>query len=219
MTLKKIYQMFYQRKEEKTMTIINQKTKEATTINDKNSSYLKALLHTCHFEDCTYIVSTEDILLYGVTPDEYNIEEALDHVYHVKLNEEKATAGTPEATKKPTVQEVMDMEKKYREVIFNDLVQSAVFCDGGQTSEDYAEKRMDAMRAWKNLEAHLGDDSEGHNLYDEYITKVNVAVSTLLCDVYRKALHDSLTIPETLELCQWFEKTKTDFIFDELPTI
>lgn len=208
--------MFYQRKEEKTMTIINQKTKEATTINDKNSSYLKALLHTCHFEDCTYIVSTEDILLYGVTPDEYNIEEALDHVYHVKLNEEKATA---EATKKPTVGEVMDIEKKYREVIFNDLVQSAVFCDNGQTSEDYEEKRMDAMRAWKNLEAHLGDDKEGHKLFDEYMTKVNVAVSTLLCDVYRKALHDSLTIPETLELCQWFEKTKTDFIFDGLPTI
>lgn len=133
--------------------------------------------------------------------------------------EPEATAGTPEATKKPTVQEVMDMEKKYREVIFTDLVQSAVFCDGGQTSEEYAEKRMDAMRAWKNLEAHLGDDSDGHKLYDEYITKVNVAVSTLLCDVYRKALHDSLTISETLELCQWFEKTKTDFIFDELPTI
>lgn len=127
--------------------------------------------------------------------------------------------ATAEATKKPTVGEVMDIEKKYREVIFNDLVQSAVFCDNGQTSEDYAEKHMDAMRAWKNLEAHLGDDSEGHKLYDEYITKVNVAVSTLLCDVYRKALHDSLTISETLELCQWFEKTKTDFIFDELPTI
>lgn len=133
--------------------------------------------------------------------------------------EPEATAGTPEATKKPTVQEVMDMEKKYREVIFTDLVQSAVFCDGGQTSEDYGEKHLDAMRAWKNLEAHLGDDSEGHRLFDEYMTKVNVAVSTLLCDVYRKALHDSLTISETLELCQWFEKTKTDFIFDELPTI
>lgn len=133
--------------------------------------------------------------------------------------EPEATAGTPEATKKPTVQEVMDMEKKYREVIFTDLVQSAVFCDNGQTSEEYEEKRMDAMSAWKNLEAHLGDDSEGHKLYDEYMTKVNVAVSTLLCDVYRKALHDSLTIPETLELCQWFEKTKTDSIFDGLPTI
>ena len=137
--------------------------------------------------------------------------------------EPEDTAGTPEAnvkaTKKPTVQEVMDMEKKYREVIFNDLVQSAVFCDGGQTSEEYEEKRMDAMRAGKNLEAHLGDDKEGHKLYDEYMTKINVAVSTLLCDVYRKALHDSLTIPETLELCQWFKKTKTDFIFDGLPTI
>ena len=113
----------------------------------------------------------------------------------------------------------MDMEKKYRGVIFTDLVQSAVFCDNGQTSEEYEEKRMDAMRAWKNLEAHLGDDKEGHKLYDEYMTKVNVAVSTLLCDVYRKALHDSLTIPETLELCQWFEKTKIDSIFDGLPTI
>ena len=129
------------------------------------------------------------------------------------------TSGEPEATKKPTVGEVMDMEKKYREVIFTDLVQSAVFCDNGQTSEDYEEKRMDAMSAWKNLEAHLGDDSEGHKLYDEYMTKVNVAVSTLLCDVYRKALHDSLTIPGTVELCQWFEKTKTDFIVDGLPTI
>lgn len=127
--------------------------------------------------------------------------------------------ATAEATKKPTVGEVMDIEKKYREVIMSDLVQSAVFCDGGQTSEDYEEKRMDAMSAWKNLEVHLGDDKEGHKLYDEYMTKVNVAVSTLLCDVYRKALHDSLTIPETLELCQWFEKTKTDFIFDGLPTI
>ena len=133
--------------------------------------------------------------------------------------EPEATAGTPEATKKPTVGEVMDMEKKYREVIFTDLVQSAVFCDGGQTSEEYEEKRMDAMRAGKNLEAHLGADSEGHKLFDEYMTKVNVAVSTLLCDVYRKALHDSLTIPETLGLCQWFKKTKTGFIFDGLPTI
>ena len=198
------------------MTIINKNTKEVTTINDKNSRDLEALLKTCPFEECTYIVSTEDILLYGVTPEEDNVEEAIDHVYHIKLNEEEATA---EATKKPTVGEVMDMEKKYREVIFTDLVQSAVFCDNGQTSEEYAEKRMDAMRAWKNLEEHLDDDKEGHKLFDEYMTKVNVAVSTLLCDVYRKALHDSLTISETLELCQWFEKTKTDFIFDELPTI
>lgn len=129
------------------------------------------------------------------------------------------TAGTPEATKKPTVGDVMDMEKKYREVIMSDLVQSAVFCDGGDTTENYEEKRMDAMSAWRDLEAHLGDDKEGHRLFDEYMTKVNVAVSTLLCDVYRKALHDSLAIPETLELCQWFEKTKTDFIFDGLPTI
>ena len=208
--------MFYQRKEEKTMTIINKNTKEVITINDKNSRDLEALLKTCPFEECTYIVSTEDILLYGVTPEEYNVEEAIDHVYHIKLNEEEATA---EATKKPTVQEVMDMEKKYREVIFTDLVQSAVFCDNGQTSEDYAEKHLDAMKAWKSLETHLGDDSEGHRLFDEYMTKVNVAVSTLLCDVYRKALHDSLAIPETLQLCQWFAKTKTGFIFDGLPAI
>lgn len=133
--------------------------------------------------------------------------------------EPEANAGTPEATQKPTVQEVMDMEKKYREVIFTDLVQSAVFCDNGQTSEDYAEKHLDAMKAWKSLETHLGDDSEGHRLFDEYMTKVNVAVSTLLCDVYRKALHDSLAIPETLQLCQWFAKTKTGFIFDGLPAI
>ena len=124
-----------------------------------------------------------------------------------------------EATKKPTVGEVMDMEKKYREVIMSDLVQSAVFCDGGQTSEDYEEKRMDAMRTWKSLEVHLGNDKEGHKLFDEYMTKVNIAVSTLLCDVYRKALHDSLAIPETLELCNWFKKTETDTIFDGLPTL
>ena len=133
--------------------------------------------------------------------------------------EPEATAGTPEASKKPTVGEVMDMEKKYREVIMSDLVQSAVFCDGGQTSEDYEEKRMDAMSAWRDLEAHLDDDKEGHKLFDEYMTKVNIAVSTLLCDVYRKALHDSLAIPETLEICNWFKKTETDTIFDGLPTI
>ena len=133
------------------------------------------------------------------------------------------TSGEPQATaeasKKPTVGEVMDMEKKYREVIMSDLVQSAVFCDGGQTSEDYEEKRMDAMRTWKSLEVHLGNDKEGHKLFDEYMTKVNIAVSTLLCDVYRKALHDSLAIPETLELCNWFKKTETDTIFDGLPTL
>ena len=133
--------------------------------------------------------------------------------------EPEATAGTPEASKKPTVGEVMDMEKKYREVIMSDLVQSAVFCDGGQTSEDYEEKRMDAMSAWRDLEEHLGNDKEGHKLFDEYMTKVNIAVSTLLCDVYRKALHDSLAIPETLEICNWFKKTETDTIFDGLPTI
>ena len=217
-TLKKINQMFYQRKEEKTMTIINIETKEAITINDKNSSYLEGLLQTINWGEYTCTVTVEDVRQYGIEGDEI-AEELVGLVYSVKLEEEKATAGTPEATKKPTVGEVMDMEKKYREVIFTDLVQSAVFCDGGQTSEEYEEKRMDAMSAWKNLEAHLSDDSEGHKLYDEYMTKVNVAVSTLLCDVYRKALHDSLTIPETLELCQWFEKTKIDSIFDGLPTI
>lgn len=201
------------------MTIINIETKEAITINDKNSSYLEGLLQTINWGEYTYTVTVEDIRQYGIEGDEI-AEELVDLVYRAKLEEEKTnTAGTPEATKKPTVQEVMDMEKKYREVIFTDLVQSAVFCDGGQTSEEYEEKRMDAMRAWKNLEVHLGDDSEGHRLFDEYMTKVNVAVSTLLCDVYRKALHDSLAIPETLEICNWFKKTKTDFIFDGLPTI
>lgn len=197
------------------MTIINIETKEAITINDKNSSYLEGLLQTINWGEYECTFTAEDVRQYGIEGDEI-AEELVDLVYSAKLEEEKATA---EATKKPTVQEVMDMEKKYREVIFTDLVQSAVFCDNGQTSEDYEEKRMDAMSAWKNLEAHLGDDKEGHKLYDEYMTKVNVAVSTLLCDVYRKALHDSLTIPETLELCQWFEKTKIDSIFDGLPTI
>lgn len=200
------------------MTIINIRTKEAITINDKNSSYLEGLLQSIDWGEYECTFTAEDVIQYGIEGDEI-AEELVGLVYSVKLDEEKTTAGTPEATKKPTVGEVMDMEKKYREVIFNDLVQSAVFCDGGQTSEDYEEKRMDAMRAWKNLEAHLGDDSEGHKLYDEYMTKINVAVSTLLCDVYRKALHDSLTIPETLELCQWFEKTKIDSIFDGLPAI
>ena len=204
--------MFYQRKEEKTMIIYNIYTNEEINLNDKTPEYIMALITSLDLPAYDWACSDEDMKVYGLTRD-LNVEEAMDLVRAVH---EKTTA---EATKKPTVQEVMDMEKKYREVIFNDLVQSAVFCDGGQTSEDYAEKRMDAMSAWKNLEAHLGDDSEGHRLFDEYMTKVNVAVSTLLCDVYRKALHDSLTIPETLELCQWFEKTKTDFIFDGLPTI
>ena len=201
------------------MTIINIETKEAITINDKNSSYLEGLLQTINWGEYTYTVTVEDIRQYGIEGDEI-AEELVDLVYRAKLEEEKTnTAGTPEATKKPTVQEVMDMEKKYREVIFTDLVQSAVFCDGGQTSEEYDEKRMDAMRAWKNLDEHLGNDKEGHRLFDEYMTKVNIAVSTLLCDVYRKALHDSLAIPETLEICNWFKKTETDTIFDGLPTL
>lgn len=218
-SLKEINQMFYQRKEEKTMTNNN---------NMNNTDNLKATITAikatqeaenvmCVCDDIVVTIPEVEKLLQN--EDTKDTALKLLAILWKTSGEPEATAGTPEATKKPTVQEVMDMEKKYREVIFTDLVQSAVFCDGGQTSEEYEEKRMDAMRAGKNLEAHLGDDKEGHKLYDEYMTKINVAVSTLLCDVYRKALHDSLAIPETLELCQWFEKTKTDTIFDGLPTL
>lgn len=203
--------MACERKEEKTMTnnkIMNNTEALEATINTIKATQEKDIMCVCG-DIVVTIPEVEKLLQNEDTKD-----TALK-LLAIMWN----TSGEPEATKKPTVGEVMDIEKKYREVIFNDLVQSAVFCDNGQTSEDYEEKRMDAMRAWKNLEAHLGDDSEGHKLYDEYMTKVNVAVSTLLCDVYRKALHDSLTIPETLELCQWFEKTKIDSIFDGLPTI
>ncbi len=217
-TLKKIYQMFYQRKEEKTMTnnkIMNNTDNLEATITAIKATQEKDIMCVC--DDIVVTIPEVEKLLQN--EDTKDTALKLLAIMWKTSGEPEATAGTPEATKKPTVGEVMDIEKKYREVIFNDLVQSAVFCDGGQTSEEYEEKRMDAMSAWKNLEAHLGDDKEGHKLYDEYMTKVNVAVSTLLCDVYRKALHDSLTISETLELCQWFEKTKTDFIFDGLPTI
>lgn len=204
--------MFYQRKEEKTMTnnkIMNNTDNLEATINAIKATQEKENI-MCVCDDIVVTIPEVEKLLQN--------EDTKDTALKLLAIMWK-TSGEPEATKKPTVGEVMDMEKKYREVIFTDLVQSAVFCDNGQTSEEYEEKRMDAMSAWKNLEAHLGDDKEGHKLYDEYMTKVNVAVSTLLCDVYRKALHDSLTIPETLELCQWFEKTKIDSIFDGLPTI
>lgn len=211
--------MFYQRKEEKTMTnnkIMNNTEALEATINAIKATQEKEDI-MCVCDDMVVTIPEVEKLLQN--EDTKDTAMKLLAIMWKTSGEPEANAGTPEATQKPTVQEVMDMEKKYREVIFTDLVQSAVFCDNGQTSEDYAEKHMDAMRAWKNLEAHLGDDSEGHRLFDEYMTKVNVAVSTLLCDVYRKALHDSLAIPETLQLCQWFAKTKTDFIFDGLPTI
>ena len=215
-TLKKINQMFYQRKEEKTMTnnkiMNNTEALEATITAIKATQEAEDIMCVCG--DIVVTIPEVEKLLQN--EDTKDTALKLLAIMWKTSGEPQATA---EASKKPTVGEVMDMEKKYREVIMSDLVQSAVFCDGGQTSEDYEEKRMDAMSAWRDLEEHLGNDKEGHKLFDEYMTKVNIAVSTLLCDVYRKALHDSLAIPETLEICNWFKKTETDTIFDGLPTI
>lgn len=212
------------------MTIINQKTKEATTINDKNSSYIKALLHTCHFEDCTYIVSTEDILLYGVTPDEYNIEEALDHVYHVKLNEEKATAGTPEATKKPTVQEELtkanDILEKRIDILHTRLAKVAEHFLTEQVQDVIYEthKQEDFREAIEATYAKVSDlwhtlDDDQRDKMSDILHGLGVSTGMLLSEVYKAGIKTCNTHGETLESLNNFEAVDVSKVFyDALPT-
>lgn len=205
------------------MTIINIETKEAITINDKNSSYLEGLLQTINWGEYTCTVTVEDVRQYGIEGDEI-AEELVGLVYSAKLNEEKATAGTPEATKKPTVANDI-LEKridilhtrlaKVAENFLQEQVQDVIYETHQQ--EDFREAIVATYAKVSDL-WHTLDDTQRDKMYD-ILHGLGVSTGMLLSEVFKAGIKTCNTHGETLESLNNFEAVDVSKVFyDALPT-
>ena len=211
------------------MTIINQKTKEATTINDKNSSYLEALLQSINWGEYEYTLPAEDVIQYGFKGDATN-EELVDLVYHAKLEEEKATAGTPEATKKPTVQEELtkanDILEKRIDILHNRLAKVAEnFLQEQVQDVIYKTHQQEAFR--ETIESNYSKvsdlwhtlDDEQKELLSDIMHGLGVSTGMLLSEVFKAGIKACNTHGETLESLNNLETVNVSKVFyDALPT-
>lgn len=211
------------------MTIINTRTKEAITINDKNSSYLKALLQSINWGEYEYTLTDEDVIQYGFKGDETD-EELVDLVYHAKLEEEKATAGTPEATKKPTVQEELTkanyiLEKRI-DILHNRLAKVAEnFLQEQVQDVIYKTHQQEAFRETiESNYAKVSDlwhtlDDEQRELLSDIMHGLGVSTGMLLSEVFKAGIKACYTHGETLESLNNLDTVNVSKVFyDALPT-
>lgn len=207
------------------MTIINIRTKEAITINDKNSSYLEALLQSINWGEYEYTLTDEDVIQYGFKGDETD-EELVDLVYHAKLEEEKATAGTPEVSKKPTVQEELTKLEKRIDILHNRLAKVAEnFLQEQVQDVIYETHQQEAFRETiESNYAKVSDlwhtlDDEQKELLSDIMHGLGVSTGMLLSEVFKAGIKACNTHGETLESLNNLETVNMSKVFyDALPT-
>lgn len=207
------------------MTIINIRTKEAITINDKNSSYLEALLQSINWGEYEYTLTAEDVIQYGFKGDETD-EELVDLVYHAKLEEEKATAGTPEATQKPTVQEELTKLEKRIDILHNRLAKVAEnFLQEQVQDVIYETHQQEAFR--ETIESNYSKvsdlwhtlDDDQKELLSDIMHGLGVSTGMLLSEVFKAGIKACNTHGETLESLNNLETVNMSKVFyDALPT-
>ena len=192
------------------------------TSNDKNSSYLEALLQSINWGEYEYTLTAEDVIQYGFKGDETN-EELVDLVYHAKLEEEKASAGTPEATKKPTVQEELTKENdilenrlaKVAENFLQEQVQDVIYKTHQQ--EAFRETIESNYSKVSDLWHTLDDDQK--ELLSDIMHGLGVSTGMLLSEVFKAGIKACYTHGETLESLNNLETVNVSKVFyDALPT-
>lgn len=208
------------------MIIYNIYTNEEINLNDKTPEYIMALITSLDLPDYNWACSDEDMKVYGLTRD-LNIEEAMDLVRAVH---EKATAGTPEASKKPTVQEELTkandiLEKridilhtrlaKVAENFLQEQVQDVIYETHQQ--EDFREAIEATYAKVSDLWHTLDDDQKA--LLSDILHLMGVSTGMLLSEVFKAGIKTCNTHGETLESLNNFEAVDVSKVFyDALPT-
>ena len=208
------------------MIIYNIYTNEEINLNDKTPEYIMALITSLDLPDYGWSCSDEDMKVYGLTRD-LNVEEAMDLVRAVH---EKATAGTPEATKKPTVQEELtkanDILEKRIDILHNRLakvaenflqeqVQDVIYETHQQ--EDFRETVESNYAKVSDLWHTLDDDQK--ELLSDIMHGLGVSTGMLLSEVFKAGIKACYTHGETLESLNNLETVNVSKVFyDALPT-
>lgn len=208
------------------MIIYNIYTNEEINLNDKTPEYIMALITSLDLPDYGWSCSDEDMKVYGLTRD-LNVEEAMDLVRAVH---EKATAGTPEATKKPTVQEELtkanDILEKRIDILHNRLakvaenflqeqVQDVIYKTHQQ--EEFRETIESNYAKVSDLWHTLDDDQK--ELLSDIMHGLGVSTGMLLSEVFKAGIKACYKHGETLESLNNLDTVNVSKVFyDALPT-
>lgn len=208
------------------MIIYNIYTNEEINLNDKTPEYIMALITSLDLPDYGWSCSDEDMKVYGLTRD-LNVEEAMDLVRAVH---EKATAGTPEATKKPTVQEELtkanDILEKRIDILHNRLAKVAEnFLQEQVQDVIYKTHQQEAFRETiESNYAKVSDlwhtlDDDQKELLSDIMHGLGVSTGMLLSEVFKAGIKACYTHGETLESLNNLETVNVSKVFyDALPT-
>lgn len=118
------------------------------------------------------------------------------------------------------LQHLRNRHKTLQKTILSDLVQSAIYPDKGDHSEEYEEEAQKVFEAKRKLVRTLGTVNSDCLIEDlnTLFHAMDRAVGQLLIDVYKQALQDSNSKTETFNECNWFIHTNTAPLFYGLPT-
>lgn len=208
------------------MIIYNIYTNEEINLNDKTPEYIMSLITSLDLPDYNWACSDEDMEVYGLTRD-LNVEEAMDLVRTVH---EKATAGTPEVSKKPTVQEELtkanDILEKRIDVLHNRLAKVAEnFLQEQVQDVIYETHQQEAFRETiESNYAKVSDlwhtlDDDQKELLSDIMHGLGVSTGMLLSEVFKAGIKACYTHGETLESLNNLETVNVSKVFyDALPT-
>ena len=208
------------------MIIYNIYTNEEINLNDKTPESIMALITSLDLPDYNWACSDEDMEVYGLTRD-LNTEEAMDLVRAVH---EKATAGTPEVSKKPTVQEELtkanDILEKRIDILHNRLAKVAEnFLQEQVQDVIYKTHQQEAFR--ETVESNYSKvsdlwhtlDDDQKELLSDIMHGLGVSTGMLLSEVFKAGIKACYTHGETLESLNNLETVNVSKVFyDALPT-
>lgn len=208
------------------MIIYNIYTNEEINLNDKTPEYIMALITSLDLPDYGWSCSDEDMKVYGLTRD-LNVEEAMDLVRAVH---EKATAGTPEVSKKPTVQEELtkanDILEKRIDILHNRLAKVAEnFLQEQVQDVIYETHQQEAFRETiESNYAKVSDlwhtlDDDQRELLSDMLHGLGVSTGMLLSEVFKAGIKACYKHGETLESLNNLDTVNVSKVFyDALPT-
>ena len=204
------------------MIIYNIYTNEEINLNDKTPEYIMALITSLDLSAYDWACSDEDMEVYGLTRD-LNVEEAMDLVRAVH---EKATAGTPEVSKKPTVQEELTKLEKRIDILHNRLAKVAEnFLQEQVQDVIYETHQQEAFRETiESNYAKVSDlwhtlDDDQKELLSDIMHGLGVSTGMLLSEVFKAGIKACNTHGETLESLNNLETVNVSKVFyDALPT-
>ena len=204
------------------MIIYNIYTNEEINLNDKTPEYIMALITSLDLSAYDWACSDEDMEVYGLTRD-LNVEEAMDLVRAVH---EKATAGTPEVSKKPTVQEELTKLEKRIDILHNRLAKVAEnFLQEQIQDVIYETHQQEAFR--ETIESNYSKvsdlwhtlDDDQQELLSDIMHGLGVSTGMLLSEVFKAGIKACNTHGETLESLNNLETVNVSKVFyDALPT-